>query len=103
LVNGHLFGYDESELKCLDWTTGEVKWSTSAYGKGSLLAVGQKLILYGQTGKLGVADASPESFNELASFQALPGKDTWAPPVLANGRIYVRSLEKMAAFDVKAN
>lgn len=101
LVNGSLYGYDDSELKCLDWKTGEVKWKTGGYGKGALIVADNKLMLYGQSGKLGLAEVTPAEFKEISSFQALPGKDTWANPVLANGRIYVRSLDKMAAFDVK--
>ena len=101
LVDGFLYGYDESELKCLDWQTGEVKWGTKAYGKGSLITADGKLILYGQSGKLGLAEATPAAFKELCSFQALTGKDTWASPVLANGRLYVRSLDKMLALDVR--
>ena len=101
LVDGNLYGYDDSELKCLDWKTGEVRWATKAYGKGSLMVADGKLILYGQNGLLGIAEASPEAFKPISSFQAMGGKNTWAPPVLANGRIYVRSLDKLAAFDVK--
>ena len=101
LVNGFIYGFDESELKCLDWKTGEVKWGNRNYGKGSLMAADGKLILYGQSGKLGVAEATPAAFKELCSFQALTGKDTWASPVLANGRIYVRNLDKVLALDVK--
>jgi outer membrane protein assembly factor BamB len=100
-LNGFIYGYDESELRCLDWKTGEVKWRTPAYGKGALQYAGGKLILYGQKGKLGLAEPSPTGFKELCSFQALTGNDTWANPVLANGLIYVRSLDKMAAFDVR--
>jgi outer membrane protein assembly factor BamB len=99
LIDGHLYGFDENELKCLDWKTGAVKWSAKGYGKGALMAANKKLILYGQTGKLGLAEASPESFKEIASFQALTGRDTWANPVLANGRIYVRNVDTLAAFD----
>ncbi|HWI56497.1 MAG TPA: PQQ-binding-like beta-propeller repeat protein [Bacillota bacterium] len=101
LLKGYLYGYDESDLKCLDWKTGEVKWSTKAYGKGALQYAEGKLILYGDKGKLGVAEANPEAFKEISSFQALTGKDTWANPVLANGLLYVRSLEKMLALDVR--
>lgn len=101
LLDGFLYGYDNDELKCLDWKTGEVKWGTKAYGKGSLMAANGKLILYGQIGKLGLAEASPAAFKELCHFQPLPGKDIWANPVLANGRIYIRSLDKVFAFDVK--
>jgi outer membrane protein assembly factor BamB len=102
LVNGFLYGFDEGELKCLDWKTGEVKWSEKSYGKGALMYADGKLILYSQSGKLGIAEATPESFKQLASVQALKGNNTWAPPVLANGRIYVRSLDSLAAFDVSS-
>jgi outer membrane protein assembly factor BamB len=101
LVDGYLYGYDDNELKCLDWKSGEVKWGNRTYGKGSLMAADGKLILYGQNGKLGVAEAIPTAFKELSSFQALGGKDTWASPVLANGRIYVRNLDKVLALDVR--
>jgi outer membrane protein assembly factor BamB len=101
LLDGFLYGYDENELKCLEWKTGQVKWSTKAYGKGAVQSAGGKLLLYGQNGKLGLAAASPEAFKEVCSFQALTGNDTWANPVLANGILYVRSLDKMAALDVR--
>ena len=100
-LDGYLYGYDDENLKCLDAKSGEVKWSTDAYGKGALISADGKLILYSQTGKLGLAEVSPKEFKEICSFQALAGKNTWANPVLANGRLYVRSLDKMAAFDVK--
>lgn len=101
LVGGYLYGFDENELKCLDWKTGEVKWAAKQYGKGAVNYADGKLILFGQKGKLGVAEASPAGFKEISGFEALQGKDTWAAPVLANGRIYARSLETLAAFDVK--
>src|SRR5439155_18197512 len=94
-------GYDDNELKCLDWKTGETKWATRSYGKGSLISADGRLILYGQSGKLGLAEATPVAFKELCSFQAVEGKDTWANPALANGRLYVRSLDKLVAFDVR--
>ena len=102
LVDGFLYGYDESQLRCVDWNTGQVKWSTEAYGKGAVQCADGKLLLYGQHGKLGLAAASPTAFKEICSFQALAGNDTWANPVLANGILYVRSLDKMVALDVRA-
>lgn len=101
LIDGYLYGFDESELKCLDWNTGEVKWAARGYGKGSLMAADGKLILFSQNGKVGVAEASPAAFKEISSFQVLQGKDTWANPVLANGRIYVRNLDTLVALDAK--
>lgn len=101
LVNGYLYGYDEGELKCLDWKTSDMKWGTKEYGKGALMVADGKLILFGQNGKLGTAEVSSEAYKPISNFQAMGGKNTWASPVLANGRIYVRNLDKLAAFDVQ--
>lgn len=101
LTGGYLYGFDESEIKCLDWKTGEVKWKDRSYGKGSLMLADGKLILFSQSGKLGVAPANPEEFKEIVSFKALEGENTWAAPVLANGQIYVRNLDTLMALDVK--
>jgi hypothetical protein len=60
-----------------------------------------KLILFSQGGKLGVAEANPAAFKELASFQALTGQNTWASPVLSGGRIFVRNLDTLLAVEVK--
>ncbi len=101
LVDGFLYGFDEGELKCLDWKTGDVKWGTKEYGKGSLMVAEGKMILYGQNGKLGLAEMASQAFKPITSFQAMGGQNTWASPVLANSRIYVRNLDTLAAFDVK--
>jgi outer membrane protein assembly factor BamB len=101
LWKGYLYGFDESKLKCLDFQTGEEKWSEDSYGKGSVFIADGKLILYSDKGRVGVAEPNPESFKELASAQVLEGKDTWAVPVLANGRLYCRNLDHLVCLDVK--
>jgi outer membrane protein assembly factor BamB len=102
LWEGHLYGFDDNQLKCLDFKTGEAKWNEGGYGKGALMLADGKLILFGDRGKLGVAEATPAAFRELAKFQVLGGRDTWASPLLANGRIYCRSQQDLVALDVKA-
>ncbi|MFA6545166.1 MAG: PQQ-binding-like beta-propeller repeat protein [Limisphaerales bacterium] len=100
LWQGHLYGFDEGQLRCLDVITGAVKWSTPTYGKGSLMLADGRLILYGERGRLGLADASPAGFQEITAAQILGGSSTWAPPVLANGHIYCRSLGDLVRLDV---
>lgn len=109
LWKGYLYGFDDNELKCLDFATGDVKWSESKYRKGSLMLADGKLILYSENGQLGLAEPSPEGYKELAFVQALqvrskyPGgasKQTWAVPVLANGKIYCRSQDDLVCLDV---
>ena len=100
LWQGHLYGFDENQLKCLDVITGAVKWSTPAYGKGSLMLADGRLLLYGERGRLGLADATSAGFKETAGAQVIGGNSTWAPPVLSNGRIYCRSLAELICLDV---
>jgi len=90
LLDGYIYGFDESELKCLDFKTGQVKWDQEGLGKGSLMIADGKLIILGERGKLVIAQASPDGFKELSSAQILKGK-CWTVPVLANGKIYARN------------
>lgn len=98
---GHLYGFDESTLRCVDFNTGAVKWGEGKYGKGSLILAGGKLFVFGGRGQLGLAEATPSGYKEIAFAQVLGGRDTWAPPALANGLLYLRSLETLACFDVR--
>lgn len=100
LLGEHLYGFDEGELKCLDFKTGEMKWKTGKYGKGSLMAADGKLIILGDRGRLGFATVTPDSYQELSSASVLSDRDVWAAPVLANGKIYCRSKSDLVCIDV---
>ncbi len=98
LVDGHLYGINacdakqsETTLRCVDWKTGQVKWSQPGFGWGSFVAgPGNKMLLLSDQGEMTLASVTPEGFRNLGSFQALGGK-CWTPPVVANGRVYVRN------------
>jgi len=90
LYKGALYGFDESTLRCLDLKTGEVKWSQGGLGKATLIIADGKLVILSENGALVIAEASPESFKELARAQVVRGH-CWTAPVLANGRIYCRT------------
>ena len=90
LVDGHLYGFDDSNLKCIDWKTGAVKWDKGGLGKGSLAACNGKLVILSEKGELVIADASPSAFTEVSRTQALAFK-CWSSPAIADGRIYVRN------------
>ena len=95
LWEGHIYGFDGQfggggKLTCLHFETGKVKWAQRGMGTGTVMIADGKLIVLSEKGKLVIAEASPEKFNELASAQILSGK-CWTMPVLANGRIYARN------------
>ena len=107
LIGGNLYGIDgdstksDSALRCVDFQTGEIKW-TEKTGFGALTAADGKLIVLTSKGELMVANASPAGFKPISRTQALGGK-SWTTPVLANGKIYCRnSAGQVVCIDVSA-
>ncbi len=90
LWKGHLYGFDESDLKCLNLETGEETWLQEDLGKGTLMIADGKLLILSEKGELVLAEPSPESFKELGRVQVLSGK-CWTVPVLSHGRLYARN------------
>lgn len=90
LWQGHLYGVDENQLRCVVFDTGEVKWTDKVSGKGSLILADGKLIVLTERGELIVANPSPEGFKPISRAQVVGGK-CWTAPTLANGKIYVRT------------
>ena len=104
LHDGHLYGFDDKDLACIDVKRGDTKWTQAGLGKGGMmLADGKLIILSEQGGNLVIAEASPKAFAEIARAQVLDGH-TWTPPVLANGRIYCRNdAGAIACVDARGN
>lgn len=89
-ADGHLYGFDESELKCVD-LDGKERWGERGLGKGALTVADGKLLVMSSKGELVVAEASPEGFHELSRAKVLDGGVYWTKPVLANGLVYCRN------------
>ena len=90
LWEGHIYGFDEKMLKCLDAGTGKVLWAQGGMGKGSLMIADGKMVIMGEDGTLAVAPASPKGYKAQASAKVLDGV-CWTVPVLSGGRIYCRN------------
>jgi outer membrane protein assembly factor BamB len=100
LHEGHIYGLDESILACLDASTGELKWKAGRYGYGHVLLAAGHLVVLTEGGELALVRANPSRHEEIARFEAIDGK-TWNHPVVADGRLLVRNLREMAAFDLR--
>jgi outer membrane protein assembly factor BamB len=100
----HLFGFDDSTLRCMNFRTGELEraWKVRGFDKGSVLLVNRQLIIYGASGQLALAEANPKEYVEISRFEFSRLPQCWSVPVVSNGRLYVRDQERLVCFDVKA-
>lgn len=101
---GHAFGFDGSELVCVNLDDGKLKWRGKQYGYGQLVLLPEQdvLIVLSEKGELALAKATPDQFTELGHLQALEGK-TWNHPVVVGDILLVRNDHEMAAYRLLPN
>jgi outer membrane protein assembly factor BamB len=103
LVNGHLYGYNNSILTCLEWASGKLMWRDRSVGKGAVAAADGHLYVLSENNVVGLVEATPTAYREKGRFtikdQGLP---SWAHPVVAGGRLYIRNQGTLASYDIKA-
>jgi outer membrane protein assembly factor BamB len=106
--DGCLYGFDgrnepDASLACLDVSTGKILWreipewtetlngrpQTLGTYRGSLLAVDGSFLCLGELGHLLWMDLTPKGYKELARTWLFPARETWTPPVLSRGLLYI--------------
>ncbi len=97
--DGYIYGFDNSTFKCISADTGEQAWAKRRLGKGSLIFADGNLVVLSDRGRLVLVPATPESYQEKGSVQALEGK-SWTAPALSNGMLYLRNHTEMVAYDL---
>ena len=101
LLGEYLYGFDESILKCIEASTGEQKWAHRGFGRGSLLLADGHLIILGEGGNLGIAEANPSEYKGVAETQVLEGR-CFTPPTFLGGKLYLRNQKELVCIDLSA-
>jgi outer membrane protein assembly factor BamB len=102
-LNGYLYGYSNAILTCLEAATGKVQWRDRSVGKGSVTYADGRLYVLGEGNTVGLVDAAPGGYVERGRFTiADQGWPSWAHPVVAGGRLYLRNQGVLAVHDVTA-
>lgn len=107
-LKGYLYGTTAQGLVCADFATGEGKWQERGVGPGSVCYADGRLYVHNEKDDVvALVDPSPDAYQEKGRF-TLPNQpdhgraQAWAYPVVANGRLYLRDLDCLWCYDVKA-
>ena len=102
LVGDHMYGFGSGGLICMEFLTGEIAWRDRSVNKGSLCYADGQLYCFGERNKMALASANPNEYEEHGRFDTPDsGKSTWAHPVVANGRLYLRDQDTLTVYEVK--
>jgi outer membrane protein assembly factor BamB len=102
LLDGVLYGFNSSILTAMRFDNGEVLWRHRSVGKGSLAYADKHLYVLGEDAVLALVEARSDEYREVSRFSLRQSRyPTWAPPVISDGRLYVRNQDSVTAFDVR--
>lgn len=95
--DGYLYGFagqhqQNAELACYDLSTGKERWRSDLGGKyqrGTLLRVDGSYLCLGENGDLAWLDLTPAGPVVKAQTKLFHAPESWTPPALANGLLYV--------------
>ena len=125
--NGCLFGfmYDKREdswqiadntekqtlsLRCFDIKTGKLLWKQTGFRHGVSLAAADGMLYVRDFQTLRLVEANPDRYVEKGRVENLhglnnkrfsPGLGDWVMPVIANGRLYIRTPLEMICYDLR--
>ncbi len=102
LMDGYLYGYNDSILTAMQFATGKVAWKNRSVGKGSVVLADKHLYLLSEEGTIGLAQPDPGAYKEISRFQVAKGSlPTWSPLVISDGRMYFRDQDNLTSFDIR--
>lgn len=107
LLDGYIYGFsDRKGWICQDFMTGKLKWTgDGSVKKGTIAYADGHFYLRDESkGTIALIEASPEAYKEISHFTPpdLSHKPYWPHLVIANGKLYLRDMDTLLCYDVKA-
>ena len=103
LIDGYIYGSGDNgrSWQCIDWKTGEQKYTSTEVGKGVAIAANKNLIGYSEKGELFMAEANPSGLKVISKTKVTLGSEQhWAHPVINKGILYVRHGNVLIAYKI---
>ena len=104
-VDGVLYGFHGRQeyhpsLRAVDAKTGKIRWSEDGFGGGTVMAIGNRLLVVTEDGRLILAPTGTAAFTPLARATVLP-PTVRAYPAFADGLLYLRNDRTLVALDLR--
>jgi outer membrane protein assembly factor BamB len=109
LIKGFLYGYsgqsdqNRGDFKCVELETGTEKWSTGEIGWGTFVQVDGHLLCQDIKGNLFLVRPEPNAFIKVTEMKAAlgaVGNPVWTVPTVANGKLYLRYMQRLICYDL---
>ena len=107
LENDVIYANSEGVVKAISWPDGKMLWEAKSAAErigpgGSILRVGDQLIVQSERGKLALMNATPGEYKFVSTVKTLtPGTNLWATPLIYKGRLYVKGREELICLDIR--
>lgn len=99
--DGNVFAYSTRILTCVDPESGRAHWKTRKPGDGFLITIDGHMIINTKKGKLCIAKANDEGYDEIANIKLFEDL-VWSIPAYTDNSVFARSLGEIARVDIVA-
>lgn len=102
LLDGHVFGSNGDMLSCVELKTGKPTWRERSM-KGSVVYADKKIVFRNENGPVVLLAADTQKYTELGRFDQpeRSNRPAWAHPVIADGKLYLRDMDKLLVYNLK--
>jgi outer membrane protein assembly factor BamB len=109
IIDAFLYGYsgqsnqNRGYFKCVSLDDGTEKWRTDKLGWGTTVHVDGHLLCMDNEGNLFLVKPDPEALQIVTQFPNALGEidhEAWTIPVIANGRLYLRYLQRLLCYSL---
>jgi outer membrane protein assembly factor BamB len=108
LIDGYLYGCSgrnnpDSSFRCVEFKTGEVKWSDDRRIRTSVTRAGDRLIVWDERGRMQIVDPNPEALKVIAEFDFRDdlARPCWAAPILVGNQMLIRGDRKVLCLAIE--
>ncbi|MCS7045030.1 MAG: PQQ-like beta-propeller repeat protein [Gemmataceae bacterium] len=104
--DGYLFGFHGRQesgpsFRCVELKSQSVMWEQRRFGCGSMILVGNEIIVLTERGELLLVAATPRAYQERARAVVFESGPVRAQIALADGRLYARDQKVLACFALR--